>query len=275
MGIGEAINCFTVKIFFSKSSLFTPYQLDPVYEAQLVALRKEVFQKAILRKRMRKEKVNSIKTQLYCNIAHTSEKYLGKTPNIWAGMLMLSQNLFWGGKMNTFEKEKQKEEAIWQSIEGKYPAKVIKDTRLYMDILDYYWYKAACVPTLDETKEVLMLLSDKEFKFKLERVMDAHGYIIREFGPEIDRRVVRLALKPSNLGYAPNTETERSAMWYEKALRIRVPFADLTVPIRKGEKPQYSVPDYCVEDSNRTIQRRKEGYEYMKKYVLKMYGGEP
>ncbi len=280
------------KLFFSrfKSSLansdfFKPVPPDPLQEARLDALRKEVWGKAIQRSIRLKESLNSIKTQLYCKIAQFCEKHLNRTPNMWANVLVFFQNLLWGGKMNTFEKEKQKEEAIWKSIEGKYSAKIIKDTRLYMDILDYYWYKTACVPTLDEAKmvfETLYNLDDDITLCKKNRtglssrgLMDADGYIIREFSPEINRRTVRLSLMSNHRFPLPKTEPELSILFYEKALKIRVPFSDLEEPIQKGQEPKYSVPDYYFEDSNKIIQEWKEGYAYMKKYTQKVYGGEP
>lgn len=270
-----------------KSFLFTPIPSDPVLkEVYFDALRKEVHSKIVLKEERKKARINSIKTQIYCKIAQFSEKHLQNMPNLWANVLVFSQNLLWGGKMNTFEKEKQKEEAVWKSIEGKYPAKVIKDTRLYMDILDYYWYKAACVPTLDEAKmvfEVLYNLNHEIAICKKNRtglssrgLMDAYGYIIREFEPEINRRRVRLSLRSGHGGPPePNKEPELSAALYEKAMKIRVPFSYLEEPVQKGKEPKYSVPDYCMEDSKRAIERRKDGYEYMKKYVQKAYGGEP
>jgi len=249
-------------------------------EAQIAALRKVVIQKTILRERKRKERINSIKTQIYCNIAHTSEKYLGKMPNIWAGMLMLSQNLLWGGKMNSFEKEKQKEEAIWKSIEGKYPAKVIKDTRLYMDILDYYWYKAACAPTIEETKKILdeldkidsdiVLGKKNRTGLVLEDVMDGYGHIIREFDGEINKRIGRRGLGQGQFG----TPERKAHAYLFRALGTRNPYFQWVSKEHEDNFHEYTEPDN-VKDAEAYKKNVMDAFEFMKKYVQKAYGGEP
>ncbi len=180
--------------------------------------------------------------------------------------------------MNTFEKEKQKEEAVWKSIEGKYPAKVIKDTRLYMDILDYYYYKAACAPTVEETMKILEVLvkkkssiiqGDKKFyDFGLESIMSPEDYIVREFSEEIDKRIGRLGLGQ----FGTPEQKERAYLF--RALGTRNPYFQWVSKEHEDNFHEYTEPEN-VKDAEAYKQNVKDAFEYLKKYVQKAYGREP
>gem|GEM_PF-5168777 len=158
---------------------------------------------------------------------------------------------------NIFER-KEGEENRFNALKGKYPQKVIEDTRRYIDILDYYYYKAACAATREETERIYVEeLLEKKNSILLDDLMDPEDYKIREFSSDINRANAKLRVNDLTFPIENKYEMKVDGMRHEML-----------------NKKGYIINENEEENKKRQEYDRKV-FEYLKKLMIKRYGGEP